>query len=44
MFVKALKMDDVLEVQATATEVVCKLMLAQVIKEEEVCFPCFDTL
>jgi condensin complex subunit 3 len=38
MFVKALKMDDAAEVQATAAEVVCKLMLAQVIKEEEVAF------
>lgn len=36
MFAKALKLDEVVEVQATATEVVCKLMLAQVIKDEEV--------
>ncbi|CAZ79208.1 unnamed protein product [Tuber melanosporum] len=36
MFAKALKFDEVPEVQATATEVVCKLMLAQVIKDEEV--------
>ncbi|PUU77631.1 nuclear condensing complex subunit [Tuber borchii] len=36
MFAKALKLDEVVEVQATATEVICKLMLAQVIKDEEV--------
>ncbi|KAG0637178.1 putative nuclear condensin complex subunit 3 [Tuber brumale] len=35
MFAKALKFDEVPEVQATAAEVVCKLMLAQVIKDEE---------
>ncbi|PWW72815.1 hypothetical protein C7212DRAFT_359859 [Tuber magnatum] len=36
MFAKTLKLDEVAEVQATAAEVVCKLMLAQVIKDEEV--------
>ncbi|RPB03620.1 hypothetical protein L873DRAFT_1731528 [Choiromyces venosus 120613-1] len=35
MFAKALKLDEVAEVQATAAEVVCKLMLAQVIKDGE---------
>jgi condensin complex subunit 3 len=37
MLAKATKVDDRDEVQATAVEVICKLMLAQVIKEEEVC-------
>lgn len=36
MFAKATKMDECEEVQATAVEVICKLMLAQVIQEEEV--------
>lgn len=35
MFAKGIKNDDAIEVQATAVEVVCKLMLAQVIKDEE---------
>lgn len=35
MFAKGLKNDDAMDVQATAAEVVCKLMLAQVIKDEE---------
>lgn len=35
MFAKGLKNDDATEVQATAAEVVCKLMLAQVIKDDE---------
>jgi hypothetical protein len=36
MLAKATKMDEN-EVQATAVEVICKLMLAQVIKDEDVC-------
>ncbi|KAL7270925.1 chromosome condensation complex Condensin, subunit G [Rhizina undulata] len=35
MLGKGLKLDDAVEVQATAAEVICKLMLAQVIKDEE---------
>lgn len=35
MFAKGIKNDDATEVQATAAEVVCKLMLAQVIKDDE---------
>lgn len=36
---KALKLEDNIEVQAAAAEVCCKLMLAQVIKDEDVSFP-----
>lgn len=35
---KALKLEDAIEVQAAAAEVCCKLMLAQVIKDEDVSF------
>jgi condensin complex subunit 3 len=36
MFAKALKLEDLDGVQASAAEVICKLMLAQVIQDEEV--------
>ena len=35
---KALKLEDSVEVQAAAAEVTCKLMLAQVVKDEDVSF------
>lgn len=40
MFEKGLAMDDNEEVQSVAVAVLCKLMLAQVIKDEVVCLPC----
>jgi condensin complex subunit 3 len=39
---KATKMDESEDVQATAVEVICKLMLAQVIKDEEVPPPIYS--
>ena len=39
MFEKGLAMDDSEEVQSVAVEMLCKLMLAQVIKDEGVCLP-----